>query len=168
MIYKIYFQAFNQSPLQEVSSSVSRNVGNLSLPKTLVLHTFHLVIERLYNSSRSPPVKALFDKKSDMIPHKVVYNNQIVGFCFIKKHNLHVFEIGIIAIQESERGLGLGFQTIDCIKREAKKDGATRLIVRASGVKQATGFFERCGFTKVFRENIFFLNIGESKRGITY
>jgi len=163
MIYTLYFQVFNKSPLQEVSSSGGRTVGKLSLQKAMFLHIFHLFIERLYNSSRSASIKVLFDKKSDMIPNKVMYNNKIVGFCFIKKHSPRVFEIGIIAIQEAKRRLGLGFQTIDCIKTKAKAEGATRLIVRASGAKQAVGFFERCGFKQAFEENIFMLNIADSK-----
>jgi GNAT superfamily N-acetyltransferase len=162
-VYNIYFQTFNQSPLLEISSSDKRNVGTLSFSKAFFLHTFHLIIERLYNSTRGSPVRALYDKKGDMIPLKIVYNNQIVGFCFIKKHTSKVFEIGIIAIQQTNRGLGLGFQAIECIKQIAKDEGATRVIVRASGAKQAAGFFEKCGFKEIFPENIFLLNINASK-----
>jgi N-acetylglutamate synthase-like GNAT family acetyltransferase len=164
LIYSLYFQVFNQSPLQEVSSSGNRNVGKLSFPKAYFLNLFHLLLDRLFNASRGS-LKVLFDKKGDMILNKVVYNKEIVGFCFLKKHNSKVFEIGIIAIKDEKRDLGLGSHTIACIKSKAKEEGATRLIVRASGIKHAAGFFERCGFKQAFQENIYLLNIDNSDEG---
>ncbi len=94
-----------------------------------------------------------------MIPFKVIADDEIVGFCFLKRFNSRVFEVGLIGVLESKRGLGIGSQTIDLIKQYVKKMGATRLIVRASGITQAAGFFAKCGFKPAFSEEVFFLDV---------
>ena len=158
-IYNVYFQAFGQSPLQNVSLSKERQVGRLSVIKAIFLHLFHIVVERMFISIQTARVAALIDHNVDMIPLKIVYENQIIGFCFLKKHNPKVFEVGIIALKKNKRELGLGFQTIEIIKRRVKAEGAGRLIVRASGVRQVAGFFTKCGFKQAFSEEILFCDV---------
>ena len=118
-----------------------------------------MILERLFISSQSGRISVLSDSSVDMIPLKIVYEQEIIGFCFLKKHNSEVFKAGIIAIEKSKRGLGLGINTIKLIKQRAMSSGAKRLIVRASGAKQVTGFFVQCGFKRAFSEEILFCNI---------
>jgi N-acetylglutamate synthase-like GNAT family acetyltransferase len=94
-----------------------------------------------------------------MVPFKIVDDGEIVGFCFLKRFNSRVFEIGLIGVLQSKRGLGIGSQAIDMIKKYVKKMGAIRLLVRASGTKQVAGFFTKCGFKQAFSEEVFFLDI---------
>lgn len=101
----------------------------------------------------------LIQSRWDMIPFKIVANNKIVGCCFLLKHNTKVWEIGIIGVLKTMQGQGIGSQTVEAVKRYVRKMGASRIIVRASGVRQAAGFFVKCGFKKAFSEEGFFLDV---------
>lgn len=161
-LYTIYFEAFEQAALQAVtlSDTPARRISKLSVPRTLMIHLFHVIIERLIIAIEQGQITAIFRRNLDMVPVKVVADYEIVGFCFLKKFNSKVFEVGLIGILKSKRGLGIGSQTIGLIKQHAKKMGAKRLVVRASGIKQVTAFFIQCGFEPSFSEGVFFLDIG--------
>lgn len=157
-MYAIYFEAFEQTTLQGaiLSDTPTRRIGKLSMPRAMLVHLFHIMVERLIVASEQGQITPIFKGNLDMIPFKVIADNEIVGFCFLKKFNSRVFEVGLIGVLESKRGLGIGSQTIDLIKQHVKKMGASRLVVRASGTKQVAGFFTQCGFEQAFSEGVFF------------
>jgi GNAT superfamily N-acetyltransferase len=161
MVYSIYFEAFKQTTLHGaiLFDIPKRRIDRLTLPKTIITHLFHILLERLIVVSRQGRITPLFQGNLDMIPFKVIADDEIVGFCFLKRLNSRVFEVGLIGVLESKRGLGIGSQAIDLIKQYVKKMGANRLIVRASGIKQVAGFFTKCGFKQVFSEEVFFFDI---------
>jgi len=161
MVYAIYFEAFKQRTLQGaiLFDIPKRRTDRLTLPRTIIIHLFHILLERLIVASQQGRITSLFQSNLDMIPFKVIADDEIVGFCFLKRFNSRVFELGLIGVLKSKRGLGIGSQTIDLIKQYVKKMGANRLIVRASGIKQVAGFFTKCGFKLAFSEEVFFLDI---------
>jgi hypothetical protein len=161
LIYDIYFEAFGQSPLQVLSLSESgkRIISKLSILRTISTHFFHIAIERVFFASQSGDVTSLMRSSIDMIPLKITSEAEIIGFCFLKKHNSAVFEVGIIGIKKNKRGLGLGVQALNLIKQQAIEMGASRLIVRASGSKKVVGFFVKSGFRPAFSEEILFFDI---------
>lgn len=160
-IYAIYFKAFKQSGLQGtiLYDIPQRQIERLSLPKVMITHLFHIMIERLIVVSQKGSVSALFQNNSDMIPFKITLDGEIVGFCFLKWVNLRVMEVGLIGVLKCKRGLGIGFEAIDLVKKYAKHLGVSRLVVRASGIKHSTGFFNKCGFKQAFCEEVFFEDI---------
>ena len=160
-VYAIYFEAFKQPTMQgDILFDVpERRIENLSILKTLAIHLFHIILERLNVVCQEGNLFSIFRNNLDMVPFKVVINEEIVGFFFLKKFNSKVFEVGLIGFSENKRGLGFGSKTIDLITQHVKKMGARRLIVRASGIKQVKGFFNKSGFKQSFSEGVFFLDV---------
>lgn len=160
-VYAIYFEAFKQQTMQGnlLFDVPEWRIEKLTLSKTIFIHLFHMLIERLIVASQQGSIFSLFKNNLDLIPFKVVTNDKIVGFFFLKRYNSRVFEVGLIGVLESKRGLGIGSQIMDLIAQRAKKMGACRLIVRASGLKQVKAFFTKCGFKQSFSEDVFFLDV---------
>src|SRR3990172_10647832 len=156
-VYKIYFETFQQSPLQGgvIFDTPARKIGKLSLLRTLLIHFFHIFVERLYVISQTGGIAAFSQSNVDMVPLKIVADREIIGFCFLKRCNPKVFEVGLIGLLESKRQLGIGSQTIELVKQHVRKMGASRLTVRASGIRQVTVFFTKCGFKQAFSEGVF-------------
>ena len=160
-VYAIYFEAFKQPTMQGniLFDVPERRIEKMTPPKTIFVHLFHILLERLIFASKQGSLFSLFKNNLDMIPFKVVTNDEIVGFFFLKMFNSKVFEVGLISVLESKRGLGIGSQIMYLITQYVKKMGACRLIVRASGIKQVKGFFTKCGFKQSFSEGVFFLDV---------
>ena len=159
-MYTIYFEAFSQTTLQVsvLSDLPKRRIDRLTLPRAICTHIFHILIGRMSVASQQGSIKPLFQSRFDVLPLKIIVQDEIVGFCFLLRLNPLVFELGIIGVLEGKRGLGIGFQAVEAVKRHVKRMGASRLIVRASGIKQVAGFFIKCGFKQAFSDEVFFLD----------
>ena len=156
-IYSLYFRIFSQTYLHGtlINDLPQRSIGKISTVKAIMIHLFHLISGRLENTCRSGNFLYIFSDKLDMTTYKIEYNNTLVGFCFITKINSRVWEIGIIGISKSLRGKGLGIKTISLLKKYAKNVGVERLVVRSSGLRKVSPFFNKCGFKKAYSEIVF-------------
>jgi len=58
--------------------------------------------------------------------------------------------IGLTWVSEARRGAGLGSQLLEAFEAEARSRGAQRIFV-TSFTFQAPGFYEKQGYTEIFR-----------------
>jgi N-acetylglutamate synthase-like GNAT family acetyltransferase len=165
-LYAVYFAVFpgssNRGALLE---SMQKKSGMPDQPRALVIYLLHIILGRLETARNKGSLRALFQSRWDMVPYLICEGGEVVGCCFLLSHDPRVMEIGIIGVVSSVRGRGVGARAVKVIKQYAATKGVTRIVVRASGLRDAAGFFLKSGFRSAYSERTFSIKVDEDEIG---
>jgi N-acetylglutamate synthase-like GNAT family acetyltransferase len=129
-----------------------REAARPGFVRAAIIHLLHALLGRLGIAQEQGNPWSVFRGRWDMKPFLILNDESLAGCCFLLQHNATVWELGIIGVRPSMARKGIGSMAVEEVRKYAASKGAKTLITRASGLRHATGFFERCGFKRVYSE----------------
>lgn len=151
---------------------------NLSVASSHKIQQQHCVLIHAYAVTETEIwgknyVRISEEEYNDLIKNEHVYtaslNDEVVGTILLSRHNATTFSFGLLAVDFSKRGMGIGRKLVEHVEREALELGGKTMtleILRPKHVvvpfkKQLAEWYERQGYQ--FTHSADFLELKPTK-----
>lgn len=157
--YEAYFKALRES---------NKNWNNLHLegpsqsPKfawwyAFICHVTRILFARLHSITRTGSITTAFQNIWDPFVVEVFDADKLLGYCFVERQSINVFQISAIANMKQETDCAEP-QILSAVKIYLKSLGAVRVFVRTS-IEETKTILKLSNFKSGFQDDILFLDL---------